>query len=185
MCLAESFAVSPGHRSSSFESSEWCHIIRIFVHLSIPSADYRDENTRDNTFDKVIKTIDTKTKSVGMIIVLADSDCSKCQSDSLSQDCTHHADSKSWPKRTCHKRNGMRLVKHLRLQQFVASVIAVTQIEISLFTPSCCIACIDFRVRGPGRVTWYAALQHDQGSQPGLWRARDSLFCLPLLAGDY
>ena len=43
---------------------------RIFVYLSIPSADYRDENTRDNTFDKVIKTIDTKTKSVGMIIVM-------------------------------------------------------------------------------------------------------------------
>ena len=43
---------------------------RIFVHPSIPSADHRDENTRDNTFDKVIKTIDTKTKSVGMIIVM-------------------------------------------------------------------------------------------------------------------
>ena len=40
------------------------------MYLRIPSADYRDGNTRDNTFDKVIKTIDTKTKSAGMIIVM-------------------------------------------------------------------------------------------------------------------
>ena len=41
------------------------------MYLRIPSSDYRDQNTRDNTFDQVIKTIDTKTKkSVGMIIVM-------------------------------------------------------------------------------------------------------------------
>ena len=157
---------------------------RIFVYLSIPSADYRDENTRDNTFDKVIKTIDTKTKSVGMIIVMptrivANVNLIPCPRTAPARD------SQSWPKRTCHKRNGLRLVKHLR--QFVASVIAVTQIEFSLFTPRVSAVLTLGRVRGPG-LGGLHDMQHLQHCSmiPARFMESQRFFVLsPWLLADY